>query len=283
MGSTACPKCHFEQDGGEECLRCGLIFAKYVAPPEPEAAANPYVPSYRPAPEDAAPAIESPSGFRRFYRVFRWVALAGALLVIFLILRTAPPPEIDTDPAAGSRVTAKMQELQFAVQSGRPHTLQLNEAELNTLLRSRLALASSPGEGITTVQRKMADLATGGAITRIAPPPTAPQEPTREEVHSSVRDIKIDLLDDRVRAYLLFELYGKEMSLLIEGRLRVQDGYLRLEPTAGRLGSFPIPGPALDRAVSRLFDSLENREKFRVPNNVRDIRVEGGELRILYR
>src|SRR5690242_8536795 len=31
-----CPKCHFEQpDGGAECIRCGVLFAKWKPPAEP--------------------------------------------------------------------------------------------------------------------------------------------------------------------------------------------------------------------------------------------------------
>ena|SRR5438093_9972684 len=45
-------------------------------------------------------------------------------------------------------------------------------------------------------------------------------------------------------AYVLFDLYGKELSLTLEGRLSVQDGYLRLSPTRLMLGSLPGAEPA---------------------------------------
>ena len=44
---TTCPKCRFEQDGGEECLRCGIIFRKYKPLPPPK---TPMVPT-EPAPQ----------------------------------------------------------------------------------------------------------------------------------------------------------------------------------------------------------------------------------------
>ena len=95
-------------------------------------------------------------------------------------------------------------------------------------------------------------------------------QPTLEEVKSNVRDVKILLANDTLTAYVVFDMYGKDLSLTLEGGLRVVDGYLRLAPTAGALGSMPIPQGTLDNAVQRLFDSPENKEKFRLPPHIRD-------------
>ena len=104
-----------------------------------------------------------------------------------------------------------------------------------------------------------------------------------EEVQSSVRDVKIAMLEDRVRAYVLFDFHGKDLSLQLEGRLRVEDGYLRFEPVAGALGSLPLPQSTLKNAVERMTASPENREKLRVPEEIRNIRIQNGELIVDYR
>jgi hypothetical protein len=44
------------------------------------------------------------------------------------------------------------------------------------------------------------------------------------------------------------------------------------------LGSLPIPQAIVERAVSSLFDSPENRDRLRLPPGIRDLRVENGEL-----
>ena len=49
------------------------------------------------------------------------------------------------------------------------------------------------------------------------------------------------------------------------------------------LGSLPIPQVTLERAVSRLFDSPENRDSFQLPPAIKDIRVANGELMVSYR
>jgi hypothetical protein len=69
-----------------------------------------------------------------------------------------------------------------------------------------------------------------------------------------------------------------DLSLELEGQLTVRDGCLRLEPTAGKLGSLPLMQATLEGAAYRLFDSPENKEKFRLPPEIRDVRVERGRL-----
>jgi hypothetical protein len=116
------------------------------------------------------------------------------------------------------------------------------------------------------------------SLTPAGSPAAAPDLPTVEEVRSSVTDVKIDLVADRVLAWVAFELYGKALSLELEGRLRTVDGHLWLEPSRGKLGSLPLPEATLQSAARRVFDSAENREKFRLPPEVADVRVEEGVL-----
>lgn len=202
------------------------------------------------------------STFRRSYRVFRWGALAGTIVVVILILRQASPPQVDVDPAAGLRLERKMRDLQNSLRAGRSHTLRLAETEVNSWVNENLALSPKALEdGTETAVGASADIA---------------------GVRSAVRDLKIDLTGDRVQAYVLFDFYGQDLSLILEGRLQVQEGQLGFEATAGQLGSLPIPQMALDRAVQRLFDSPQNRDQFRLPPEIGNIQVENDQLVISF-
>jgi len=209
----------------------------------------------------------SPGPIRRFYRVFRWVVLAVMVVVILLVLKKSPPPVVQSDPAAKQRLQAKLEALDKARSAGEPHALKMEEAELNSWLGSNLALAPMAAE----------------TATAPTSPPAPTTEPTIEEVRSTVRDVKLDLLEDSLRAYVLFNFHGQDLSLLLEGRLRVEAGYLRFDPTGGKLGSLPLPQATLDSAVRRLFDSPENRHKFHLPAEIKDIGVRNGELVVSYR
>ncbi len=187
------------------------------------------------------------------YRVMCWASLGLALLAMLLVLHQSPAPQVDTTVEAGSRAQAKIVQFQNASGgTGRIRTLRMNEAELNSWLSSQMALdAEAPGRE------------------------TPDQDPDRP---SNIRDLRVKLLDDGVRAYIGFDFHGKELSLELEGRVEAHNGYLRLEPSAGKLGALPLPASALESAAARIFDSQQNRQKFRIPDEIRDIRVEGREL-----
>lgn len=206
----------------------------------------------------------------RVYRVFRLVLLAALLVVLFLILRTDTPPDVPVDENALASLQAKIDQMQQPA-TRQVRELRLNEAELNGWLTSNLAIASAspPPESTPRARQDM-------------PLPRGETDLTVEEVQSNVRDVKIKIDGDQIHGYVLFELYGKDLSLTLNGGLELRDGYLRLTPTAMKLGSMPIPRATLERAVRQLFDSPGNREQFRVPPPISDIRVENSTLIIVY-
>jgi hypothetical protein len=203
------------------------------------------------------PATEKkpPSVWRRIWRLLYWMSILAAVWTLVLVLRPAPAPQIAVNPQAAHSAEEKLQGLAALPSrsvAGETPKITLTEEELNSYLSSHLAL--SPGGDDSA------------------------SEPSIEKLKSSVRDVKVSLEGDRARAFVVFHLAGKDMTLQLEGRLRVTDGYLRFEPTSGKLGDFDLPQTALDTAVERLFDSPENRDQFRVPPGIRDIRVENGQL-----
>jgi len=70
------------------------------------------------------------------------------------------------------------------------------------------------------------------------------------------------------------------MLLELDGRVFVQDGYLRLAPAGGKLGSLPLPSAALQRILGQIFDSPQNKEKFKLPPGIQDITIRNGQLTI---
>src|SRR5207245_6585750 len=102
----------------------------------------------------------------------------------------------------------------------------------------------SPGRGASALRRSPQVPSPGARVPAPAPGnPAAPSEAdsTIEEVQSSVRDVKITLAENRVQAYVLFDFHGKDLSLILEGRLHIANGYLRFAPTPGKLGTLPLP------------------------------------------
>ena len=241
-----------------ECARCGIIFAKYKPPLDVHEGVSP-------ASSMSMQQPERTGQLRRLFRLLPWISLAGTTLVLFLILKQAPPLRIQIDPEAAERVAGKMAQLQLAMESNQRHVANLSEAELNQWMRENLALAS-------THEARQAGI-----------PIPAGHQATMQEVQSALKDLQVNLTGDRLRAYALFGLYGKSISLQLEGTLDAQDGYVRLTPSAGKIGSLPIPSSTLDRVVRQLFDSPQNRETFKLPPQVESIRIQNNSLVIATR
>ena len=250
---VACPKCGFEQEDGPECHCCGIIFAKFKSSTKsvPETVTGPVLDESQP---------KTSGLLARLLRVLPWLSLTTTVGVLLLILHQTPPVPIQADPQAAQRLTDKLAHLHLAMQTGSPHTLTLDESELNQWMRENLAIAS-------VHQAQQAGI-----------PFPAGHEPTVQEVQSALKDVRMNLMGNQLRAYALFVLYGKDISLQLDGTLETREGYVRLIPTAGRLGSPPIPSSTLELVVQRLFESPQNRDKFQLPPQVEAIRVENSTL-----
>src|SRR5229473_3833893 len=161
----------------------------------------------------------SASPWKRIFRIVRWTTYTLALVTLILLLHKTPPPLVETSPQAAARAEEKFEQAEKAVASGRPVTLRMDEMELNSYLATHLDLA---GDGTP----KAAPIRGAQAAPHGANP--TPQDV--EQMRSNVRDVKVQLIEDRVKAYVVFDVHGKDMTLQLEGRLGTQNGYLKFEP-----------------------------------------------------
>lgn len=200
------------------------------------------------------------------FRIFRWSTYLLALVTILLILHKVPPPPVEASPQAAQRAEEKFALAQESSAQGQQATLRLNETELNSYLGSILDL--KPGSATVTQEQNPA-LADAEALARAT--------------GSTVRDLKVQMEGDLVKAYVIFDLHGKDLSLQLSGRLHATDGVLQFDPVSGQIGSLPIPHSSLKSAMQRLLESSENREKLRLPEGIEDLHVENGELVATYK
>ncbi len=231
----------------------------------------PYIPPLE-EPEFAYAGTSRTSVWRVIFRIVRWSTYAGAILTLILVLHKTPPPPVETSPQAAARAEQKFEEAERAVANGHSATLRMDETELNSYLSSHLELsgnhAAKPAP--TTDQPGTSDDA-------------RPIPRDVDQMRSNVRDVKIQLVDDRVKAYVVFDVHGKDMTLQLEGRLSARNGYLNFEPVSGQVGSLPIPQSPLESAVRRLMKSPENREKLKLPRQIADLHIENGKVVANYR
>jgi hypothetical protein len=222
--------------------------------------------------QSALPSTKKTRPWQLLFRIIRWSTYAFAAIMLILLFHKAPPPPVETSPQAAARVEEKFEAVERAVASGQAATLRLDETELNSYLSTHLDLA---GNGAPSPSPA------GGAQAAPNTPTPSPQEV--EQMRSNVRDVKVQLIEDRVKAYVVFDVHGKDMTLQLEGRLGTHNGYLQFEPLSGQIGSLPIPQSTLESAVQRLMNSPENREKLKLPSEISDLRIQNGEIVASYK
>jgi hypothetical protein len=214
------------------------------------------------------------------FRCLRWSTYLAALITLILLLHKTPPPAVQSSPQAAARAEEKLEQVEHTVSEGQKATLRLDESEVNSYLASHLDLAkdapvsSSSGSAAITANTPDAAQGSDGSGT--------PSAADVEQMRNSVKDVKVQMEGDQVRAYVVFDVHGKDMTLNLVGKLGSQDGYLKFEPVSGQIGSLPIPQSTLETAVKRLMESPENREKLKLPADVSDMHIENGQLVATY-
>lgn len=231
----------------------------------------PYIPPLE-EPQFAHAEAKRAGLWKVIFRLVRWSTYAVVVVTLVLALHKTPPPPVETNPQAAARAEQKFEDAERAVANGQSAIVRVDETELNSYLSSHLELSGKEQAKPATPAEQPAD-SDGSA-------PTAQDV---EQMRSNVRDFKIQLEDDRVKAYVLFDVHGKDVTLQLEGRLSAQNGYLNFQPVNGRIGSLPIPQSTVESAVRRLMESPENHEKLKLPPQIADLRIENGEVVATYR
>ena len=227
---------------------------------------------------DLQPPPKKNTPWRMAFRIFRWITYIATAITLVMLFHKADPPMVEAaSPEAAARAEHKFENAAQALNSGQAATVHLDQMEINSYLSSHLNLKDS---NATPAPGPQASSGNNNSV----PPNNSSNAPTEEDIErarSSVR-VKIQLIEDRVQAYVLFDVHGKDLTLQLEGRLSSTGGYLRFAPVRGEIGSLPIPQSALERAVQRMMDSPVNREALRLPPAISDLHVANGELVITY-
>jgi len=232
----------------------------------------------------------------KIYKILSWSSLAALILTIVLALHKSPAPNIPFDPGAAARAEQKFAAADQAKASGQPGQVALDRSELNSYLAQTLQTEAAPG-GTSSGTPGGASRGTSGGAAPTAPAEdgggNAANDPSAalaagdprslEDVQSSVKDVKVDMVGDLVKAYVIFDFHGKDISLELDGHLTAENGMMKFEPVSGKLGSLPLPQATLNAAVEKMMASPENRDKLRLPADISDIKIVDGQAVIQYK
>lgn len=226
--------------------------------------------------------------YKKLYQFVKWSSLAALVLALILVLRKSPAPNIPYDANAAARAEQKFQAADQAKAAGQPGQVQLDRSELNSYLAQNLQLESQPtGAATAPLNGGTASVQPAGSAGAPNADPasalTGGDQATLEQVQSTVKDIKVDMDGNLVKAYVIFDYHGKDLSLELDGHLSSDNGYIKFEPVAGKLGSLPLPQSTLQTAVDKMMASPENREKLKLPADISDIQIQDGQAVVKYK
>lgn len=197
------------------------------------------------------------SGFRRFYRIFRWFVLLALILIIILALKRPGDVPDGADPVKAPEQARefeyKLQQLQEAHSRGDPGVkVEFSSGEINAFLARAMAQgAGASGKG---------------------------SPPAQSDTQAGIKDFRVRLGDDAIVAYFVTDFHGKDLAITLSGQPGIANGSLSFTPTGFKLGSLPIPIGLVDGTIQRRLADPEMQENLKVPDFIEEMRVQNGQL-----
>ncbi|MFY9561735.1 MAG: hypothetical protein WAQ52_15990 [Terriglobales bacterium] len=205
----------------------------------------------------------------KWQRIISLATLAISVFTLVLVLRKPAPVAA---PPSRAAVAANAQSFQEKV--------------------NRLEQPKAPGEGAGEVRMNAGELTAALAqATGLMPTATTPTNAGGTSSSSSpvagsttefpgtvpnIKDYQVSMDGDIVRGQFLTQIAGKDVYLTLAGHLGAKDGYATFEATEVKVGDLNVPVALVNDALQKKL--MEQRDQLKLPDNVRDIKVENGEL-----
>jgi hypothetical protein len=168
----------------------------------------------------------------------------GILIIAIIVFRVPPPPEVRIDSLSAQRLDEEFRQATAAAETGTPSEVRADEIQINSKLQQLL-------------------------------------QPFRDPSHkggNTVKDVKIKVLADRLAAYVLIDYHGRDLAFQVTGKVHTENGYVQFEPESAALGALRIPKSRVQAAAKQLLDAPKSPLKYRLPSNMSDIEIVGGQI-----
>ena len=206
----------------------------------------------------------------KLQRILSFATLAISILTLVLVLKR-PAPVAPMLPPAATAANA-----------------QSFEEKVNQLTQPRM-----PGESGSDVRINSGELSAALAqaagllpATTPAPSPTAtspssassPASPAMEFPGAvpNIKDYQVSMDGDLIRGQFLTQIAGKDVYLTLAGHLGSKDGYATFDATEVKVGDLSVPASLVNGVLQKKL--AEQRDQLKLPNNVKDLKVENGEM-----
>jgi hypothetical protein len=206
----------------------------------------------------------------KLQRIIGFVTLAISIVTLVLVLKRPTPLAPVAAPAAAA---ANAQSFQEKVnQLAQPKVAGEGEGEVR-MNSGELSAALAQAAGVMPTATPAPANISGNPPTNPSPANGAMEFPGAVP---NIKDYQVSMDGDIVRGQFLTQIAGKDVYLTLAGHLGSKDGYATFDATEVKVGDLSVPASLVNEVLQKKL--AEQRDQLKLPNNVKDIKVENGEL-----
>jgi hypothetical protein len=205
----------------------------------------------------------------KWQRIISLATLAISVFTLFLVVRKPAPVAAPVSPAA---IAANAQSFQEKVNRLEQSSVAGESGSEVRLTGGELTAAIAQATGLMPTA--------AGTPTSAAPAssasPASSAGPQFPGAVPNIKDYQVSMDGDVVRGQFLTNIAGKDVYLTLAGHLGAKDGYATFDATEVKLGDLNVPVSLVNDALQKKL--AEQHDQLKLPNNVKDLKVENGEL-----
>jgi len=205
----------------------------------------------------------------RWQQIVSLTTLAISVFTLFLVLRKPAPVAAPVSPAA---TAANAQSFQEKVNRLEQPTAQGEGGSEVRLTGGELTAAIAQATGM--LPATAASNANG--VSSSSSPSSSGGAPEFPGAVPNIKDYQVSMDGDIVRGQFLTQIAGKDVYLTLAGHLGAKDGYATFDATEVKVGDLNVPVSLVNDALQKKL--AEQHDQLKLPNNVKDLKVENGEL-----
>lgn len=208
-------------------------------------------------------------------QIISYVTLAISILTLILVLKRPAPLAPAAAPAAAAANAQSFQDkvnqlAQPRVPGEGESEVRISSGELSAALAQAAgalpAAAAAPASSSTNVSSNSNSSSSVPATGGMEFPGAVP----------NIKDYQVSMDGDVVRGQFLTQIAGKDVYLTLAGHLSSKDGYATFDATEVKIGDLSVPVALVNDALQKKL--AEQRDQLKLPDTVKDIKVENGEL-----
>ena len=206
----------------------------------------------------------------KLQRIISFATLAISVFTLVLVLKRPAPVAPAQAPAAAAASAQSFQEKVNQLAQPKAAGEAASEVRMNS---DELSAGLAQAAGLLPDTPPVPANTSSGSPSSASPATGAMEFPGAVP---NIKDYQVSMDGDVVRGQFLTQIAGKDVYLTLAGHLGSKDGYATFDATEVKVGDLSVPASLVNGALQKKL--AEQRDQLKLPNNVKDIKVENGEL-----